>query len=504
MNLANSLVQAAQTSPDSPAITLDDLTLTYRDLLREASRVAGWLVEKGCEPGDRVGLVLPNVPSFPVHFFGALLAGAVVVPMNPLLKCREVEYYLRDSGCRFVFAHPGLDAVATAAANVGVCSVFVEASGGPGEPATGDPVAGDPVSVDPVPRDGQDTAVILYTSGTTGKPKGAELTHDNLLGNADLTRRRLAQLSHDDVVLGCLPLFHVFGLTCGLNAVVLARGCLTLVTSFEGTRALRVIQRDRVTVFEGVPTMFSALLGATDREQYDVSSLRVCISGGSALPVQVLKEFEAAFEATVLEGYGLSETSPAACFNHLDRLRKPGSIGEPVENVQVRIVADDGSEVAQGEAGELLVRGPNVMKGYWQLPEATAEAVVDGWLHTGDVARQDDDGLLFIVDRKKDLIIRGGFNVYPREVEEAAYEHPDVVEAAAVGLPHPELGEEVGLAVALTSTSTVTSREIRAFVTKRVAAYKYPRRVWIVAELPKGPTGKVLRREVHPPDFGAD
>lgn len=494
MNLANALVRAAESAPESPAIQLDDQVLSYADLLREASSVADWLEDHGLVPGDRVGLVMPNVPAFPVYFFGALLAGGIVVPMNPLLKAREMEYYLSDSGARFVVGLDGLDEVPTAAAAVGVPAISTNASGdrsGGSAPAFTRPQA--------VVRDGHDTAVILYTSGTTGKPKGAELTHDNLVTNAEAIGRSLLRIEQHDVVLGCLPLFHVFGLTCGLNAVVLAGACLTLITKFEGGRALRVIQRDRVSVFEGVPTMFSGLLGASNRDQYDLSSMRVCVSGGAALPVEVLREFEEAFAATVLEGYGLSETSPVVCFNHLDRLRKPGSIGEAIEGVDVRILDDDGDEVTPGEPGELVVRGPNVMKGYWQLPDATAETIVDGWLRTGDVARQDEDGLIFIVDRKKDLIIRGGFNIYPREVEEAAYEHPDVVEAAVVGLPHADLGEEVGLAVALRPGSTATGADVRAFVTQRVAAYKYPRRVWIVDELPKGATGKILRREVRPP-----
>ena len=300
--------------------------------------------------------------------------------------------------------------------------------------------------------------------------------------------------------MGCLPLFHVFGLTCGLNAAISSGAALALLARFDPGQALEVIQRCRVTVFEGVPTMYAALLHHPDRDRYDTSSLRVCVSGGAALPVELLRGFEAAFGTMILEGYGLSETSPVASFNHPDRERKPGSIGTPVRGVQLRLVAPDGSDVPAGEVGEIAVRGPNVMKGYWGRPEATKETIPDGWLRTGDLARQDDDGYFFIVDRKKDLVIRGGFNVYPREIEEVLYEHPAVAEAAVIGIPHATLGEEIGAAAALKPGASATPDELRAFVKARVAAYKYPRHVWLVDALPKGPTGKILRREVSPPD----
>jgi long-chain acyl-CoA synthetase len=256
-----------------------------------------------------------------------------------------------------------------------------------------------------------------------------------------------------------------------------------------------------VTVFAGVPTMYSALLHVPNREDYDVSALRVSVSGGAAMPVEVLRQFEDAFGCIVLEGYGLSETSPVASFNHPNRERKPGSIGTPVQGVEMRVIDADGNELSQGEVGEIAIRGHNIMKGYWHKPEATAAAISsDGWFRTGDVGRMDADGYYFIVDRKKDLIIRGGYNVYPREVEEVLYEHPAVAEAAVVGVPHPELGEEVGAAVVLKPGGSVTPDELRAFVKSQVAAYKYPRRVWFVDALPKGPTGKILKREITVPE----
>ena len=350
-----------------------------------------------------------------------------------------------------------------------------------------------------VDRVARDTAVILYTSGTTGKPKGAELTHSNLAINADVSKA-LFSLDHEDVVLGALPLFHAFGQTCALNATVSAGASLSLIPRFAPDKALATIERDRVTVFEGVPTMFSALLHYPDRDEFDVSTLRVCVSGGAALPVEVLRGFEEAFDCIILEGYGLSETSPVACFNHPDRERKPGSIGTPIEGVEMKLVDDHRQEAAAGDAGEIAIRGHNVMKGYRNRPEATAEAIdSDGWFYSGDIARIDEDGCYFIVDRKKELIIRGGYNVYPREIEEVLYEHPAVREAAVIGIPHAELGEEVGAAVALKDGAEATESDIRDYVKANVAAYKYPRHVWFVEELPKGPTGKILKRAIEPP-----
>ncbi|MEO7070780.1 MAG: AMP-binding protein, partial [Nostocoides sp.] len=310
----------------------------------------------------------------------------------------------------------------------------------------------------------------------------------------------LFNITHDDIIMGCLPLFHAFGQTCGLNAAIRGGATLTLLARFDPAKALSVILRDKVTIFEGVPTMYSALIEARRKEPIDTSTLRVCVSGGAALPVEVLRTFETDFGAVILEGYGLSETSPVASFNRPDRERKAGSIGLPIDGVEFSLVDDLGEPVPVGDRGEIAIRGLNVMKGYWELPEETARAFVDGWFRTGDIATVDEDGYYYIVDRKKDLIIRGGFNVYPREIEEVLYEHPDVVEAAVIGLPHDTLGEEVGAAVVLRAGSTTTAEDIRAFVKERVAAYKYPRLVWLESELPKTATGKLLRRKVHAPE----
>ena len=494
-NLASNLTNTTRAYADRMAVRVDDAGLTYRELDEASARVAGLLHERGLKPGDRVGLMMPNVAEVPVVYYGVLRAGGVVVPMNPLLKAREVAYYLGDSGAGLVFAwHTFADEARDGAGQAGAEPIVVDSGSFPDLLASAAP------DYEVADADDEDTAVILYTSGTTGRPKGAELTHGNLTSNTEVSRADIVRAGPDDVIFGGLPLFHVFGQTVALNVAVASGACLTLLPRFDAGHALRIIAGHRVTVFEGVPTMYVALLHAPDRADYDTSSLRMCISGGAALPVEVLRGFEEAFGVPVLEGYGLSETSPVASFNHPHRERKPGSIGTPIRDVQMRAVDGSGHEVPQGEVGEIVISGPNVMKGYWQRPEATAEAISDGWFHTGDLARVDEDGYFFIVDRKKDLIIRGGYNVYPREIEEVLYEHPAVAEAAVIGLPHPSLGEEVGAAVALKPGAAVTPEELRDYVKGQVAAYKYPRHVWIVDALPKGPTGKIVKREIVPPD----
>jgi long-chain acyl-CoA synthetase len=492
-SLAANIIDAGKRHGDRPAVKLDDFVLTYEQLDGASAHLAGLLAAEGVGPGDRVGLMLPNVPQFPVCYYGILRLGGVVVPMNVLLKEREVAYYLEDSGAKVLFAWEGmLEAAQAGAEKAGATVIPVDFEGfvqrvGAAEPRT-----------EPAERDGSDTAVLLYTSGTTGSPKGAELTHDNLRINAE-TSRGLYDGGPEDVMLGALPLFHAFGQTCAMNVAVLAGACLSLIPRFDAHKALEIFGRDRVTIFLGVPTMYGALLHAPDRERYDTSSLRICVSGGSALPVELLHAFEEAFGCAILEGYGLSETSPVASFNHLDRERKPGSIGTPISGVQMKLVDEDGNEVPDGEVGEIVIKGPNVMKGYWNNPDATQEAIVDGWFHSGDLAKRDEDGYFFIVDRKKELIVRGGYNVYPREIEEVLYEHPAVREAAVVGVPDEQMGEEVGAAIALKDGEEASEDDIRAFVKEQVAGYKYPRRVWFVDELPKGPTGKILKREIEAP-----
>src|SRR3954463_6757683 len=402
-SLAQLLTQTAARHGDRIALKLDDAELSYAAFEEGASRVAGLLEDRGLRPGDRVGLMLPNVPYFPVVYYGILRAGGVVVPMNVLLKGREVTFYLTDPDAKILFAwHDFAAAAEEGAKEAGAEAIVVK----PGEFEA--LLAEAPRAPDNVERDGSDTAVILYTSGTTGTPKGAELTHENLLRNAEVTGITLVQVGEEDVILGALPLFHAFGQTCAMNVAVLAGACLTLIPRFAGEKALEIIKRDGVTCFEGVPTMYHALLGAAG--DHDVSSLRLCISGGAAMPVEVMRRLEEEFGCIILEGYGLSETSPVASFNHPGRERKPGSIGTPIKGVEMKVVDDDDNDVPQGEVGEIVIRGHNIMKGYWNRPDATEAVMKGGWFHTGDMATVDDDGYFFIVDRKKEMIIRGGYN----------------------------------------------------------------------------------------------
>jgi long-chain acyl-CoA synthetase len=492
-NLAIVLADSAERHGARTAIKLDELELSYERVNDLSARVAGLLGEKGIGPGDRVGIMLPNVPQFALAYYGVLRAGGVVVPMNPLLKGREVSFYLNDPEAKLLIAwHEFGQAATEGAEGIDAETLLVEPGGFEERLGGIDP------QFDVVDREPSHTAVILYTSGTTGTPKGAELTHSNLLHNTEVITN-LASVGPDDVLLGALPLFHAFGQTCALNGSIANGAVLSMIPRFDPGNALEIIERDRVTIFEGVPTMFTAMLHHPEAKRYDVSSLRLCISGGAAMPVEVMRGFEETFGCKVLEGYGLSETSPVASFNHPDRERKPGTIGTPVEGVDMKVV-DDGKEVAQGEVGEIVIKGDNVMKGYWRKPDATAEAIRDGWFHTGDMGRVDEDGYFSIVDRKKELIIRGGYNVYPREIEEVLYEHPAVQAAAVVGIPDEKLGEEVGAAVVLKPGHEVSEDELRDNVKGQVAAYKYPRRIWFVDELPKGPTGKILKREIEVPE----
>ncbi len=494
LNLASIITERAAASPATVAVRLGPLELTYAELDDRSARLATLLREHGLQRGDRVGVMLPNVLEFPIAYYGVLRAGGIVVPMNVLLKRREIAFYLEDSGAKLLLAWHGFaEEAREGAADAGVELIEVE-------PESFAALLGDrKPTAELAETEEEGTAVILYTSGTTGKPKGAELTHFNLSRNAELASRNTSEVKAGDVVLGALPLFHSFGQTVSMNASLRVGATLTLLPKFDPGDALEIMRRERVTHFYGVPTMYGALLHHPERESFDCSSLRICITGGASMPVEVLRGFEEAFGCELLEGYGLSETSPVACTNHPGRPRKAGSIGTPLQEVEMKVVDENDEEVPQGEVGEIVIRGHNVMKGYWQRPEGTAEAMRGGWFHTGDMAKIDEDGYFFIVDRKKDLIIRGGYNVYPREVEEVLYEHPKIREAAVVGIPHDEWGEEIGAAVVLHEGEELAPAEVGAYVKERIAAYKYPRVVWFVDDLPKGPTGKILKREIQSP-----
>jgi long-chain acyl-CoA synthetase len=492
-NFAEVLSRAVQADPDHPAVKLDDLVLSYGVLDMAVARAAGLLRSKGVLPGDRVGMQLPNVPYFPVVYLAALRLGAVVVPMNPLLKDREVAYHLSDSGAKVMVGWHGFEQPARDGARQAGAELILA------EPGEFEKLLGAAVAVEELAdRDDSDPAVIIYTSGTTGTPKGAALTHANLWAGAKVGRE-LVDAKPESVGVAVLPLFHVFGLNSIMNVTFMARALLTLVPRFEPAKVLEVIERDRATTFGGVPTMYAALLHHPDRDKYDVSSLNLCVSGGAPMPVEILRGFDEAFGAKILEGYGLSESTGMGTFNPPERERKPGSIGVPIGGTEIRLVDEDGNDVPAGEPGELVMRGPFVMSGYWEREDATEDVMRGGWFHTGDIATIDDDGYYFIVDRKKDLIIRGGYNVYPRELEEVLYEHPAVREAAVLGVPHDSLGEEVGAAIVLKEGESASAEDIRDYMKSRVAAYKYPRVVWFLDDLPKGPTGKILKREIEAP-----
>jgi long-chain acyl-CoA synthetase len=493
-NLASILLDSASRRGGATALKLDDAEVSYAMLDGASAHVAGLLRDRGVQPGDRVGIMLPNVPYFAVCYYGVLRAGAIVVPMNVLLKGREVAFYCSDAESKAMFAWGDFAEAAQAGAEqAGTDCILVK----PGE--FEEMVGSAPPVTELAERAGDDTAVILYTSGTTGKPKGAELTHANLRRNVEIAAG-LFDLGDDAVTLGALPLFHSFGQTCGLNATVYKGATMTMIPRFDPAKALEIIQRDKVTVFQGVPTMYTAMLHCDSRDDYDLSCLRICMSGGSAMPVEVMRGFEEAFDCKVLEGYGLSETSPVASFNHPDKERKPGSIGTPIKGVEFKLVDDDGNEVDEGEVGEIAIKGHNVMKGYWNRPDATEESIKDGWFFSGDMGKKDDDGYYSIVDRKKELIIRGGYNVYPREIEEVLYEHEAVEQCAVIGVPDDKMGEEVGAAVVLKKGQEVSEDDLRDYVKEEVANYKYPRRIWFVDELPTGPTGKILKREIEVPE----
>jgi long-chain acyl-CoA synthetase len=504
LNLAMLLELSARRDPGKVAVIFDDVKLRYAEVNGAANKIANGLASLGVRPGDRVAMMLPNTPHFVICYYAILKIGATVVPLNVLFKRHEVEYHLNDSDAVALIVWEGfLGEAAEGFEQAKNCRTLIVAQA-PGSTAQL-PEGALPLNVlmadtspvfDTYQTMPDDTAVILYTSGTTGRPKGAELSHFNMLFNTMTCAEKLMAIGRDEVGLAVLPLFHSFGQTCVMNNMLYAGATITLLPRFEPQKALEVMARDRVTYFAGVPTMYFYLLNFPDAGNYDLSALRICCSGGSAMPVEVMHSFNKKYNMTILEGYGLSETSPVASFNHPDREPKPGSIGTPIWGVEMRCVDVEGREVPVGELGEIVVRGHNVMKGYYQRPDATAESIRGGWFYTGDVAYKDADGFFFIKDRVKDMIIRGGFNVYPREIEEVLYTHPALAEAAVIGVHDPALGEEIKAVVAFKPGQSATEQEIMDYCKERLAAYKYPRSVEIRDTLPKTATGKILKREL--------
>ena len=495
-NLATNLTSTAAKHPEQDALRVNGQGVTYAQLHGMAAKVAGALRANGVEPGDRVAVILPNVPAFPVVYWGILLAGGIVVPMNPLLKAGEIDYFFTDSGAKIAFVWPDFVPEATKGARgLRHPDRRVRPDGpGRGRLEGGDPIAEPTSAPTTTPR----------SSSTPPAPPAAPRAPSSPTATSTSTPRArpqvIQEMTPDDVVMGCLPLFHVFGLVVGLNAATIVGASLALIPRFDPAAAIEVIEKERVTIMQGVPTMYAAILNHPQSDGMDASSLRTCASGGSAMPLEVMRSFEDKFGCIILEGYGLSETSPVASFNMPDRERKPGTIGVAIPGCEMKCVDLEGHEVPVGEVGEIAIRGDNVMKGYWNKPEATAEAIPDGWFRTGDLATMDDEGYFTIVDRKKDMILRGGMNVYPREVEEVIYTHPDVLEVAVVGVPDEPLRRAGRCRRRAARGRRPRHREdIIEFTKERIAAYKYPRTVWVVAALPKGPTGKILRREVHAP-----
>jgi long-chain acyl-CoA synthetase len=508
LNLATMLREAVSESPTKAVALFDGGRMTYAELDALSDRCAAGLRRDGIGRGDAVALQLPNLPQFLIAYFGILKNGSVVVPLNVLLKAPEVEYHLTDSQARALITWSGfaLEA-AKGAAGAGVDRIYVVHTSQGTELSIGEPFEHLLAELDGAApfeqTDPGETAAIVYTSGTTGRPKGAELTHFQLFMNAD-TPGRLFGIQPDDVVLVALPLFHVFGMCSELNVCVRFAATMSLMPRFEPAKVLEVIQRDRVTIFEGVPTMYISLLNHPGVDQYDLSSLRIGISGGAAIAAEVLDAFERRFGIVILEGYGLSETASTTTFNFSADDRRIYSVGKPIWGVEVEIWDEQHRRLPAGteHVGELVVRGVNTMRGYHNNPEATAEAFSGGWFHTGDLGYVDGDGYFFIVDRKKDLIIRGGYNVYPREIEEVLHAHPSVAEAAVVGVADPRLGEEVKAYVELKPGLSATEDELIAFTKERLAAYKYPRRVEFRVALPKGATGKILKKDLNPSPAG--
>ena len=511
-NLSILLEDSARNHPDRDAIVLGEMRLDYKTVNAGANQVANLLVSRGIEPGDRVALTCPNLPFFPIIYYGILKAGGVVVPMNVLNKGREVAYFLKDSEAKAYFCFQGTEdlpmgADGKAGFDDSDCEHFFMIMADPtaessieGTETFAAALKDQSPVFESVLRDETDTAVILYTSGTTGQSKGAELSHSNLMLNA-LTCNRLfsSQPATDSHVLA-LPLFHSFGSTVQMNAGFSVAATLYLVPRFDAEAVVGLMQSEEITFFAGVPTMWWGLLGALN-DDVDVEriarNLRVGVSGGASLPVEIIKQVQDKLGVQILEGYGLSETSPVATFSDPTRDPRPGSIGIPIWGTEVKLIDPEWNTIeGADEIGEIAIRGHLIMKGYLNRPEATAEVMKDGWFRSGDLGKRDEDGFYYIVDRSKDMIIRGGYNVYPREIEEVLITHPDVSLAAVIGVPHESHGEEVKAVIIRNEGASVTEDELIAWSREEMAAYKYPRIIEFVDALPMTATGKILKREL--------
>ncbi|RSM55637.1 long-chain-fatty-acid--CoA ligase [Actinoplanes sp. ATCC 53533] len=511
LNLSVFLEDSARHYPERAAVVLGDQRLTYAQVNAGANQVANLLRSRGIGPGDKVALSCPNLPYFPVLYYGILKAGAVVVPLNVLLKGREIAYHLADSEAKAYFCFQGTPDLPMGAeghtgfGQVDGCEHFFLVTADPaaaspieGAETLGRALTGQSPVFETVLAAETDPAVILYTSGTTGQAKGAELSHANLILNALTCNRLFQSKPGTDTHLLVLPLFHSFGSTVNMNAGFSSASTLVLLPRFEPAAAVKLLERESVTFFAGVPTMYWGLLNALT-DDVDVAkiarTMRRTVSGGSSLPLEIIKEVKSRLGWTILEGYGLSETSPVATFSDPDSEPRPGSIGVPIWGVELKLIDASGNTIeGSDEIGEIAIRGHNIMNGYYNRPEATAEVIDNGWFRTGDLGKRDKDGWYYIVDRAKDMIIRGGFNVYPREIEEVLMTHEAVSLAAVIGVAHPTHGEEVKAYVIRKEGATVTEEELIAWGKEQMAGYKYPRLVTFVDTLPMTATGKLLKR----------
>ncbi len=512
LNLSILLEDSASRYPHKAAFIFGESSFTYTQVNGAANMIANGLRANGIQVGDKVALTCPNVPYFPMIYFGILKAGAVVVPLSILLKTDEVVYHLTDSEAKAYFCFAGTPELPMAQighaafGQVPGCEQFYTIMPKPDMPSTidgtgtlGSCMAGQSPVFEAHASGADDTCVIVYTSGTTGRPKGAELTHSGLLLNTMVSAKAF-EATADDKVLIVLPLFHIFAMVLAMNTGVYAGSTSVMLARFEAETVFETMVKHQISYFAGVPTMYWGLVNHQS-ERYshaDVAKhLRMAVSGGASLPVKVLEDFERLFGVPIYEGYGMSEGSPVATFNQKQIGRKPGSIGTPIWGIRVKLVDLEGNEVPVGEKGELLYKGHNVMKGYFNKPEATAETIVDGWLHSGDIAIKDEDGFYYIVDRTKDMIIRGGLNVYPREIEELMIQHEAVSLVAVIGIPHEEMGEEIKAFVVLKEDHVVAEADLIAWTRDRIAGYKYPRHVEFMPALPMTATGKILKKELR-------
>lgn len=512
LNLSTILESSVNKFASKTAFIFGESSFNYAQINGAANQVANGLKSIGIEPGDKVALSCFNLPYFPIAYFGILKAGAVVVPLSVLLKKDEIAYHLQDSDAKAYFCFLGTEDLPMGKMGFAgfqespFCQHFFLIMPSPEMPSPiegaktfGRLISGKPSTFNTSQTNGEDTAVIIYTSGTTGKPKGAELTHSNLTLNAMLSAD-VAKISKDDTLIIALPLFHIFAMTVLMIAGIFRGAKSILLAKFDPEAVFGSMEKHDVTIFAGVPTMYWAL-NQYKEVKFDYEKIRknlkMAVSGGASLAIQVLEEFENRFDLPILEGYGMSEGSPVVTFNHIDIGRKPGSVGTPAWGVDVKIVNDDGIEVPVGEKGELLYRGHNVMKGYYKNHEATQDTIRDGWLHSGDIAIKDEDGFYYIVDRTKDMVIRGGLNVYPREIEEVIISHEDVSLVAVIGVPDEKFGEEVKACVVMRNGCEISESDLIKWTKSKIADYKYPRIIEFMEKLPMSATGKILKKELR-------